>query len=302
MPIEADLLGSFVALEGEASVYSVHDYVINLEGGARTTRRMPREQLPGEAESPDQVLLISLVSRTRDMTDLAIRVPELPQGLQRASRVSWGGSRDAGLTAPRVSTAVAEAWRGDLSESDAVTAFRRGAGRWSPDRLASVLRDALENEGSEASFRGVALGRNENPFVNRARSVLAASGSARGLPEEVGQLVGLGVGFTPSGDDFISGALLAATLLGDRVAEAGVEAVRQALHQTTAGGRTLLWLALRSRFPAYLLELTEALAEAAVDAHDELSRRAVRTAFRHGETSGMDAVAGLAWYLQRSVR
>jgi hypothetical protein len=236
------------------------------------------------------------------MTDLAIRVPELPQGVRPGGRISWAGSEEAGVSMARVSTAAAERWRGELSESDQVAAFRRGESEWSFSRLASVLADALEKEGSEASFRGAVLDRSENPFVSRARSVLASVDSATSLPEQLSRLVGLGVGFTPSGDDFISGALLAASLLGTSVTDAGIEAVRHALHQTTAGGRTLLWLALHYRFPAYLLELAAALAKAAVAGMDELAQGAVRTAFRHGETSGMDAVAGLTWYLQRSRR
>jgi hypothetical protein len=143
------------------------------------------------------------------------------------------------------------------------------------------------------------------------------------------------VGFTPSGDDFLAGALLGhalaarLTAVGDaqaggtaaeraraqRVAEESPapdprdEAVHHALARTTPGGCTLLWLALHGRFPSYLLELARTVAAAASrrphppeqprPASPELRalREAALRAFGHGETSGQDAVTGLIWAL-----
>jgi hypothetical protein len=262
-------------LQGEAAVYSVHDYVINIE-----------------AVAGEESLLVSLVTRPRDMTDLAIRVPELPQGVRPGTRVSWGEKGD-------VSTAGAERWQGVVHETQELRSLRGGEAAWSPRRLADVVAQALTDKASGESFRAVALDRDENPFAERARSILSSATPAHDFPKEIAGLVGLGIGFTPSGDDFISGALLAASLLGRPSSGAIREAITDVLHRTTAGGRTLLWLALRDRFPAYLLELAAALAEASVNGSEARVREATAAAFRHGETSGMDAVAGLAWYLRR---
>jgi len=62
---------------------------------------------------------------------------------------------------------------------------------------------------------------------------------------------------------------------------------------TTPGGRTLLWLALQRRFPAYLLSL----AVAARDPESADFDRALAAAFSHGATSGQDAVSGFLRYL-----
>jgi hypothetical protein len=147
------------------------------------------------------------------------------------------------------------------------------------ERMCAV-RDALLTHGTSGGLLGILRsGLAENPFVAFGRKMLE--------DERPEMLVGCGPGLTPAGDDFLTGALLASQ--GSALPPAGIE---RALAGTTAPGRTLLWMALQDRFPAYLVKFVDdvlaADSTAAVTA-------AVRAACAHGETSGTDALAGFCW-------
>ena len=113
------------------------------------------------------------------------------------------------------------------------------------------------------------------------------------LPPDLSRLVGLGPGLTPSGDDFITGALMAGAWLpgSPAVETAGIES---RLSTTTGAGRTLLTAAVCGMFPAYLLAFLDA-ARRARGPGDTAS--AVKTAANHGATSGRDALAGFFRFL-----
>ena len=357
--VSAKQIGRFVAVTGKAEVFSVHDHVVNLSGRPGVNVASDRDRA---AKLPHEVpLFISLVSRERDMTDLAIHVASLPQGVKPGDSVAWSDSpgepAGGGATAHAIVTASATRWNGSLAETPEIRRFRAildgrnakdsevPAGSARPadasgtltEKLSGALAGALAESATEESFRGVVLDREENPFAGRARAVVGAGsrgesgagtdGAHRTAAEPgLGALVGLGIGFTPSGDDFLAGALLAERLL-DREAiipEADRRAIAANLGKTTPGGRTLLWLALQGSFPAYLMEFAEAVAAAAAvtpggiagsasegiaparapDAaargdFNPVVREACATAFRHGETSGMDAISGFTWALGR---
>lgn len=101
-------------------------------------------------------------------------------------------------------------------------------------------------------------------------------------------LVGLGAGFTPSGDDFLSGVLLAERLSGTALADH--DAIRQALPTTVPAGSSLLRVALAGYPPAYQLRIAQALLHADGAA-------ALLEAEVHGHSSGLDALAGVLWGL-----
>lgn len=106
----------------------------------------------------------------------------------------------------------------------------------------------------------------------------------------VGGLIGLGAGLTPSGDDYVTGALLVLTLRGEADA-LGVlgPAVADLLGQTTPVGAQFLRAALQGRFHE---DLTAA-AHAALTSSADLPS-AVRRVATIGSTSGSDALRGLA--------
>lgn len=197
-----------------------------------------------------------------------------------------------------------------------------------PGSTANLLRSALAEAGAEDGLREIVVGgTSQTIFGRRAREILngvrieKVDGPARlrGLSE----LVGLGIGFTPSGDDFLSGVMLAAEMSEAIRVEVDAEEIRSALGRTNDGGRTLLAGALDRCFPAYLLEFACAIAAAqqhgtagattagaAVPGsrdHDGTTAEravlaAVRSAASHGETSGTDSVTGFTWYLETIVR
>lgn len=167
------------------------------------------------------------------------------------------------------------AWEGKVNPA----AVRRMA-----VELIQAIRDDLLTHGKPGGLLGVLRnGLAENSFVTRGRESLDA-----GRPEE---LVGCGPGLTPAGDDFLTGAILASE------ASVSLDPARleRVLPGTTPTGRTLLWMAMKGRYPAYLVDFIDTIAGAEVSA-DEISS-AVRAACAHGETSGTDALAGFCWQM-----
>ena len=129
-----------------------------------------------------------------------------------------------------------------------------------------------------------------DPCLEPASPILAAAAQSLSGVTTLGALVGLGPGLTPAGDDFLTGMLLAETVLRrGRLGEAERVSIAEALPGTSAPGRTLLTLALSGSFPAYLLTFVRALSLARAA---EQVGAAVEAACRHGETSGSDALAG----------
>jgi hypothetical protein len=159
-----------------------------------------------------------------------------------------------------------------------------------PIELIRAIRDSLFVHGKLDGLLGILRnGPAENAFVARARESLEA-----GRPEE---LVGCGPGLTPAGDDFLTGAILASPLASPLASSAspvlGSAQLWHVMSGTTPAGRTLLWMALQGRFPAYLVDFISAITGAAVSPSSIDS--AVRAACAHGETSGTDALAGFCW-------
>jgi hypothetical protein len=131
-----------------------------------------------------------------------------------------------------------------------------------------------------------------NPFAARAKALLEpAIAGTTPLHELLRSLVGLGIGFTPSGDDFGAGALAAYALLGRRPPRASRDALlSQARAATTLPGSVLLIDAADGSFPAYLRDFARSFANSARSA-DALTP-AVERAAAHGHTSGIDALTG----------
>lgn len=217
-------------------------------------------------------LLVSLLLEESDMTAAGILVPRLPAGCAPGEPVRGPGVRVAGAHFVLDGAAF---WEG-----------RPAAGSRPDRRAAAWLAAALRVAGAPGGFLGLITSRDDNPFAARARHAVAGGGADA--------LVGLGPGFTPSGDDFVAGALLAEDLGwgGARCLDRG--AIRGALGGTTPGGRTLLALSLRGSYPAYLLRFVELLRAASGAA---AVQRAVQEAVAYGQTSGTDALLGILWRL-----
>ena len=215
--------------------------------------------------------------------------PPLPSGLHALSFDNGGvilhttrGSRHVG--------ADTRVFRGELPPLGATP--QRG----SVDRLRGVLpavRRALRRWGSPEGLLGAIAETTEtSPFSPPAIAILAV-----GSDTALADLVGLGVGLTPAGDDFLAGVLALRQLLSEGGGSELRAALAPCLHRTTPAGRTLLWAALRGQFPAFLCRLLDQLTRPA--GTTEPVAAAVRAAVRHGHSSGTDAVTGVVWELQR---
>jgi hypothetical protein len=172
---------------------------------------------------------------------------------------------------------------------DGLALLLRPPGAPSPwaENLSSTPRQSLGDEKLWPSVTFAALG----PMQYLRQQVrLASSGHLfHADADQLGPLIGLGPGLTPSGDDFLGGALVALTLIGMHVL------------------RDVVWNALRSRLPTHTTAISAAhlaasaegvgsaalhdLLNAIVENRDDIPRRlAVVAAIGH--TSGWDALAG----------
>ena len=273
--IPARHVGALVPDPFTAEVMSVHSRVVNL-------------LLP-------EGFLVSLVRDPGDMTALAIEVPGLPTGDfdsrlfsregadVRSRRSTFGSQGELIIALGSGRTFTGGLLRGGLAEG-----------------LGETLRSAVLGFSGDDGFASL-LAEPRNVFARRAAEVLAQG------DEELSKLLGLGIGFTPSGDDFLTGYLMASDLWcasrGSSAAEEGSTAsLRRGIHdrlsKTTPGGRTLLYLALRKSYPCYLLRFWRSIrpSNGGRIAGDRVAA-AARRAAEHGETSGLDALTGFTWFL-----
>jgi hypothetical protein len=219
-------------------------------------------------------LVVSLVADMDSMTGLGVCVPGLFEEPPEAAAVGREVVRDGQWIE------VAEFARLDLSKSRMwKSTIDDALIREVPAARIAQVRDALLLYGKTGGLLGIlSPERATNPFVEKARKAL--------VDRRLEALVGLGPGLTPAGDDFLVGALMAFPC------KPRGELLRAAWPWTTPAGRTLLWMALRRSFPAYLVALADCIV---CSNSPEAISEAVRVACAHGETSGSDALAGFCW-------
>jgi hypothetical protein len=127
------------------------------------------------------------------------------------------------------------------------------------------------------------------PRIAALRSALL-SGDAQATASSAVALIGLGIGLTPSGDDFLVG-LLAGLEASDHPMRGALAAAiaRQARGRTTEFSAALLEHACRGEFSQRLHDVLIAIAAGDVAA----LRHAIARAMAYGATSGADTLAGL---------
>ena len=259
-------------------------------------------------------LLVSLVRTSDSMTALSIKAPGLfgvkearsclrSAGLKRGTdaQLQQNGLILEGLI---VGFRNALLWTGIVSSEDS-----KGFGINS----IQLLEEALPARGKEGGLLSIlSPGLTDSAHTGRAKEILRNL-SLRSDPlflTGLCEFVGLGPGFTPSGDDFLCGVLLGERLLSEKrhlkekqsKTEHGLITRRVKKHEiearlygTTPGGRTLLWQALQGHFPYYLIQAARAMSAATT--FNGMCNVVARAA-AHGETSGTDALVGLLWYLK----
>lgn len=131
------------------------------------------------------------------------------------------------------------------------------------------------------------------PAIGRLTALLKASFQKRplGNADDIAGLLGLGPGLTPSGDDLLSGVLIACRHLGaDRLAgELAHHLLAEAGHRTTAVSQGHLQAAARGYGAAPLHDLL-----LAVSARSQRGlRQTLDAAAKIGHSSGFDALGGI---------
>jgi hypothetical protein len=259
-------------------------------------------------------LLVSLVKKRDQMSALSIQVPaffDLSEICSSSCSSSIKQGEDAllvdhllilGDSIIELNKAIP--WSGILRPEDA-EGFKFDS--------IQHLEEALLASGKEGGLLAILSNSSmSSPCVVRAKKVLC-NVSVRGDPPVLtglGALVGLGPGFTPSGDDFLCGVLLGEKIISTakhptekqlktepRFPACTVRKgeLRARYNGTTSGGKTLLWQALLGHFPFYLIRAWLGIARAR---GTKEFLEAVRSTAAHGETSGTDALVGLLWYLK----
>lgn len=285
-------VGALVPAEGPMRVHSVYRRAVNLE-------------------ISDARGLVSLVDRAADMAPAALLLDRLPAPLVRGTECTLNRSMLRIGREWLVDCADAQRWDGCLPHGAeyCITAQRIAA-----------LRTLVVEHGSAGGLLGLIHEPAHNPVSAFAQRLLAAAvdppitaqaaiPTAKAAERDVSALVGLGVGLTPSGDDFLAGALLAQELChasGTCCSSLNRTAIEQRLHATTSAGQTLVAAAVRRQFPAYLLQLTERLftVEACPGAATPPAapQRVESGLLEHGQTSATDAAVGMLWFFMNFIK
>jgi hypothetical protein len=172
------------------------------------------------------------------------------------------------------------------------------ASAWSP-RLPAAARISTPRglDLSHADAAGDLWASAAVPRITALRSALLA-GEVDAAEKASVALIGLGIGLTPSGDDFLVGLLAGLEATGDEMRETLAAAIAAvAPGRTTTFGAALLEHACRGEFSQRLHDVL--IATAARDAAG--LRRAIARATAYGATSGADTLAGVSLALEVAV-
>jgi hypothetical protein len=273
--LEPPLRGALVPQDGAFPVASRHSRAVNLVASDLRGR-----------------YFVSLITDPADWTELAVllrpdqweRAMACPVGEDVAISAFVGGFPASG------GEAVERSQPGERAAPPRFNGWT--APMPTPASIAACRAAMIQNHG-DVGFVPLLRGTpSSDPFIKRAAAILNAV--ERWSPTRTADLkglVGLGPGFTPAGDDFLSGVLLAECLLsGLPPAQPGVVAIGERLATTTPGGAALLRVALAGYPPHFQYRIVAAMGTEDVEG-------ALDRAVRHGHSSGLDFLAGLIWAL-----
>lgn len=147
----------------------------------------------------------------------------------------------------------------------------------------SFFEPAANDAVSQATVKRLATARNF--FARMMREEGGIEVATKGL-------IGLGIGLTPSGDDYLVGwlAIIRSTRMFGEQGSLELElAIREQLHRTTAVSRLYLEEALLGQFA----EPIRAVCSAVSSGNDRQVEEAAQVLFEHGATSGQDVIVGM---------
>ena len=195
-----------------------------------------------------------------------------------------------------IDTGSAQVWSAALPASASLTA----AGRATADLVRSidVARRVAASRAPSAGLGPLLAGGTEpaDPLIGVARDRIERqrwafdAGDLASIIGEAVELMGLGPGLTPSGDDYLVGLLAGLESTGHRAHPALATAVAYAAPtRTTAIGASVLRHAARGAFAERLHDVLAAIARGDDDDID----RAIGRAMAYGASSGADTLVGL---------
>lgn len=256
--------------------------------------------------APYPFLLIALTSPALGLSpfglaareDLAPLLPELSRagGLRYHDGHFWAGSRTLLALAPD------PPYRTQLEPSSpvpglAAASFHQLLAEASPGPrkgLAELLA-SWEPGGSIETTEQL------SGWVHRAAPAIAQfrSAPASQIAQAARRLIGLGLGLTPSGDDFLLGFVAARTAQSaeDEVRSLRIQLAHHAMKATPLVSATYLRHGLQGRFSSHLKQLLDLLHSPRCS--PEATRLAIDQVIRVGSTSGRDALMGLLMGLYR---
>ncbi len=232
--------------------------------------------------------LISLVDSIDNMTDFGLVITDfslLIPGISNGSHFLWEGSQIM-FSDIIVDISRASEWSGVLFK-DSYKNF--------PD--IATLKSAFNKFASNEGLSPILTNNTGNIYSNAAEKLLEKAVVNGNISNntliDLSSLVGLGIGFTPSGDDFLSGVMLYEAVSGIKIINR--ETIKAKITGTTQGGRTLLYLGLDNSFPYYLKHFAELILEG-----DFSPSELVMNVIKHGSTSGSDALTGFIWASEKN--
>ncbi|MDA3939307.1 MAG: DUF2877 domain-containing protein [Spirochaetia bacterium] len=266
----ADIIGASIPTEPwESNVQSIYSKAVNLFHPSG--------------------YLISIVDSIENMTDFGLAVGNLKLIISKifnGSKFQWNESKII-FRDIVIDLSMASEWSGTLCKES----FEK-----IPD--IAPLKSAYTHLATEEGLSPVITNTAGNIYSNVAEKILKMAvvnaNKYNVALLNLSPLVGLGIGFTPSGDDFLAGVMLYEAMSGTNIIDR--ETIKAKLSGTTEGGRTLLQLSLRNSFPFYLKEFAESITNVCFT-----SEEIVKQAVKHGSTSGSDSLAGFLWAKEREL-
>ena len=237
--------------------------------------------------------LISIVNSIENMTDYGLTVKKfssLLSGVSNGSQFFWDGDHIV-FSDTIVDISGASVWSGTLFKTD-------------PELSIDIIpiKNIFTEFASEEGLSPVVTKKKGNIYSDAAlrliEKAVKTANIADGWSLDLSMLVGMGIGFTPSGDDFLAGVLLYETISGVNLINR--ESIKNKLSRTTVGGKTLLLLALGNSYSSYLKQFTDSMIMSGNEMQQESNiKNAVISALDHGSTSGSDSLAGFIWAAER---
>jgi hypothetical protein len=272
---------------------------------------VPRQNFDAEIQSVfDSAVNLRLAREDRLLTVLLSESYELPQGIRVASRdahlrslaVSQRAAARGGIlrfesSLLSIDLRGAAVWKcpvGELNLDPGTRRVRESCSRawgllnkWQRLRQADLVADDL----FQSKSGSVLSQRMREPVMEL---IAATDGlDVKGSIQSAQNIIGLGPGVTPSGDDLLIGFLAGLWSLAGRsqpllsFLQSFGSALMPITTRTNEISRTYLYHATRGQFSSSLSNLLEAIA----GGHDV--EPATQTAIRVGHSSGMDSVTGL---------